>query len=451
MKGEELKRGPLTVDMAIDESWDVVVAGGGPAGCAAATAAAREGAKTLLIESTGALGGMGTSGLVPAWCPFSDCKQVIYRGLALKVFEAATKGMAHVKPGSYDWVPIDAERLKSVYDRLVTDAGVHVLFNSTMCGVEKGGDGSVKRLLVANKAGITGYGAKVFVDCSGDADIAAWAGAEFHKGDDATGEMMPVTLCFILSNVDEYAYLNGPNMWGGNKASPIYAILESKKYPGIKDIHLCQNIVGPGTVGFNAGHLWEVDNTDPESVSKAMIDGRAIARQIADALAEFHPKAFANAHLVSTAALIGARETRRIVGDYVLSAVDYAARRGFPDEIARNCYFLDLHNSAKDLEKFNKEFAVSFKHEGYKPGESHGIPYRTLTPKGLRNVLVAGRSISCDRAVQSSVRVMPVCLVMGEAAGMAAAHAAQTPGGDVRKVDVERLRKRLKEEGAYFE
>jgi len=450
MKGEGLKTKSISMKIAVDESWDVVVAGGGPAGCAAAVAAAREGARTLLIESTGALGGMGTSGLVPAWCPFSDKKQVIYRGLAMKVFEAATKPLPHVKPGNYDWVPIDAERLKAVYDKLVTDAGVVTLFNSTMCGVEKESDGSIERLLVANKAGIKGYGAKVFVDCTGDADIAAWAGAEFHKGDDATGELMPVTLCFILSNVDEYAYLNGPGMWAGNKASPIYAILDSKKYPAIKDIHLCQNIVGPGTVGFNAGHIWEIDNTDPESTSRAMIEGRVIARQIAEALAEFHPKAFANAHLVSTATLIGARETRRIVGDYVITAIDYAARRGFPDEIARNCYFLDLHNSAKDLEKFNKNFAENFKPEGYKDGESHGIPYRSLAPKGVKNVLVAGRSISCDRPVQSSVRVMPVCLVTGEAAGMAAAHAAQG-AGDVHKIDVEKLRKRLKEEGAYFE
>ena len=437
-------------EIPVDESFDVIVVGGGPSGCAAAAASARGGAKTLLIEGTGQLGGMGTSGLVPAWCPFSDGKQVIYKGIALKVFEEAAKGVAHIKPDKYDWIPIDQERLKRTYDKLVSAAGVKILFHSSVCQVESGDDASVSSIIVANKAGLTAYKAKVFVDCSGDADIASWAGAKVEKGAPGTGELMPATLCFIMSNVDEYAYLNGPNMWAGNAESPIYRILESKRFPKIKDIHLCQNLVGPSTVGFNAGHIWEMDSSNPVDISSAMIEGRLIAEEFARALAEFHPKAFANAHLVLTANLIGARESRRVVGDYVLTQEDYWARRSFPDEIARNCYFLDLHNSNKDLDKFNKSFSKEFKAEGYNPGESHGIPYRALTPAGVRNLLVAGRSISCDRPVQSSVRVMPVCLVTGEAAGAAAAQASKDKNHDVHKIDIDVLRKSLKAQGAFF-
>jgi len=432
-------------------SWDVIVVGGGPAGCTAAASAAREGARTLLIEATGSLGGMGTSGLIPAWCPFSDQQKIVYKGMGEKIFAAAKEGVAHVAKDATEWVPIDAERLKRVYDDFVRESGAEILFNTFLSGVDVDANGKVSGIIVANKSGLVAYQANVFVDCSGDADLAAWAGADFEKGSEK-GELQPVTLCFILSNVDEYAYRHGPGLHAGNKNSPVYAIAASGKYPHIKDTHLCANIVGPGTVGFNAGHQWEVDNTDPKSVSNAMIEGRKLAMEFRDALAEHHPKAFANAHLVATAPLIGARETRRIIGDYVLTVDDYEARRTFPDEVCRNSYFLDVHTAKKDIKetlKGHEKLEKTFRRYG--PGESHGIPYRCFTPKKLKNVLVAGRAISTDRPVQGSTRVMPVCLVMGEAAGMAAGMAAKSKSCDVRRVDVKLLRKRLKEEGAYIE
>jgi len=431
-----------------DDSWDVIVVGGGPTGCTAATAAAREGARTLLIETTASLGGSGTIALVPAWCPFSDKEKIIYRGLAEKVFEAAKKGMAHVPEQELDWVPIDAEKLKRVYDDLVTEAGVQVLFQTFLAAVETDGDGNVSALLTSNKKGLSALKAKVYVDCSGDADLAAWAGAEFHKGDEL-GQMQPGTHCFILSNVDEYAYKNGPDLGWWDTNSPIHAILASGKYPEIPDKHMCHNIVGPGTVGFNAGHVWDVDNTDPATVSRAIMKGRKLALAYRNALAEFHPAAFGNCFLVATGSVLGIRETRRIVGDYVLGAEDYIDRRSFPDEICRNSYFIDLHLT-KDEAKSKGELEMAMRFNRYEKGESHGIPYRCLTPRGLKNVLVAGRSISCDRQVQGSVRVMPVCLAMGEAAGMAAAHAVKLPSVDVHAVDIARLRRRLREEGAYL-
>lgn len=441
----------FTRNVPVQDGFDVIVVGGGPAGCTAAAAAARDGAKTLLIEATGSLGGMGTNGLVPAWCPFSDQQKIIYRGLAERVFTACKAGMPHVAPKELDWVAIDPELLKRIYDDLVVEAGASVLFHTALAVVQAD-HGRVSAILVTNKAGLTAYRANVFVDATGDGDLAVWAGANAHKGDAKGKGLMPATHCFQIDNVDEYAYRHGENLYCTNPKSPLYSILKSGKYPLVPDIHMCSVLVAPRRVGFNAGHLFGVDGTDPKSLSKAMIHGRKMAVQFRDGLAEFHPAAFGNARLSATGALMGIRETRRIVGDYVLTLEDYLQCRTFPDEICRNSYYIDVHNkdsqSAQSPDDFTKiEKAIPRR---YGPGESHGIPYRCLTPKGLTNVLVAGRSISCDQAVQGSVRVMPVCLAVGEAAGVAAAQAATAAGCDVHAVDTARLRRRLRECGAYL-
>ena len=430
--------------LPLDDSWDVIVAGGGPAGCTAAASAAREGARVLLIEATGSLGGMGTSGLVQAWCPFTDKEKIIYSGLAERVLKKCISGMPHVPEDHYDWTPIDAEQLKRVYDDLVTEHGAAVLFNSFMAAVETENSDSVDAIIVSNKSGLAAYKADIYVDCTGDADIAAWAGAEFQKGGDS-GDLQAATHCFVLTNVDEYGYRCGVRLHANNPDSPIYAILKDSKYPEITERFFNDKPVGPGAVGFNAGHIWDVDNTRPETVSAAMMQGRKMAHTFQRALAEYHPKAFANAWLAKTGSLMGIRETRRIVGDYVLTAEDYDARRSFADEICRNSYYLDVHCRTDDPHK--KQVKKSGR---MGPGESHGIPYRCLTPRGLRNVLVAGRSISTDRAMQGSTRVMPACLAMGEAAGLAAAMAAGEDIPDTRSVDTRHLRKQLREYGAHL-
>jgi glycine/D-amino acid oxidase-like deaminating enzyme len=433
----------------LQDHWDVIVVGGGPSGCAAAVSSAREGAKTLLIEATGALGGMGTSGLVPAWTPFSDQEKMVYRGLAQTIFEDLKKEMPHIDKSALDWVAINSEKLKRIYDRLVTGSGAQVLFNTMLCAVDTDGDGGVSTVLVNNKGGLTAYKAAVYVDCTGDADLAAWAGAEFLKGDEEDGSLQPATHCFTMGNVDEYAYKHGVRLNGENPTSPIHAILASGKFP-LLDAHICSTINAPRTVGFNASHINGVDNTDPQQVSQALIQGRNIAEEVRRALAEFHPQAFGNAYVAVTAPLLGIRETRRIVGDYVLQLEDYVERRSFEDEICRNSYFIDVHGARKKKLDNGREEDFDTHVMKYRAGESHGIPYRILTPKGLRNVLVAGRSVSCERTVLGSVRVMPACLAMGEAAGLAAAMAARAEGHDVHAVDTGLLRKRLKEEGAFL-
>lgn len=440
----------------LNQSYDVIVVGGGPAGCTAAVAAAREGAKALLIEATGSLGGMGTSGLVPAWCPFSDKEKVVYQGLAERIFELSKKSSEHVNKTDVDWVPVNPEALKRIYDDLMLEFGVDVLFNTTLSDVDADENGVVNALIVSNKQGLCAYSAKTYVDASGDADLTAWAGGKFEYGEDG-GQPMPSTHCFSLSNVDIYAYLYSSKygmktggMHPNNENSFTHKLPTDERYPDIPDTHLCNNIIGPSTIGFNAGHIFSVDSTNPVSVSKALMTGRKIAEQYRDALASYFPEAFGNSFLVSTASLLGIRESRRIVGDYTLTVDDYLSKATFPDEICRNSYYLDIHYTKEELEKKAKgEIDDDKRCARYGPGESHGIPYRSLLPKGIKNVVVAGRSISCDKRIQGSVRVMPVCLAMGEAAGIAAVYAAND-NCDVHAVNTDKLRQRLREFGAYF-
>ena len=431
-------------ELALNENYDVIVVGGGPSGCSAAAAAGREGAKTLLIEATGALGGMGTSGLVPAWCPFTDKEKIIYGGIAETVLKKCIAGMPHVKEDCFDWTPIDSELLKRIYDDLVIDNSSDIIFNTQLSAVNMSGN-KVDSIIVSNKAGLSAYKAAVYIDCTGDADLASWAGAQFEKGDE-DGDLQPATHCFKLANVDEYAYATEPTLHPANPKSLIYKIKAEGKYPLIPDFHCCNNLVGPGVVGFNAGHLWEVDNTDPVSISKGLILGRKIAHQFQLALAEYAPKTFASAFLVSTASLIGIRETRRIIGDYYLTVKEMMEFKSYEDEICRNCYFIDVHHAQKEVGT-NKEGASTCYR--FPPGKSHGIPYRCLTPKGIKNILMAGRSISTDRSAQGSTRVMPVCLAMGEAAGIAAKMATMSDN-NVHKVNTGELREKLRNRGAYL-
>ncbi len=443
----------------MEDNWDVIVVGGGPAGCAAATASAREGARTLLLEATGALGGMGTSGLVPWFCGYSDGQKLIACGLAQTVHSALRDHIPHFREAlaskPLTAPAIDPELLKRVYDEMVTGVGATVRFHASLGAVDRAPDGNPDAIIVATKAGLGACRAKVYVDCTGDGDLAAWAGAAFEKGD-AAGAMQPATHCFIIGNIDEEALAKGPRIHFYDPDSPVWKAVRSDKYPLIVELHSCSMKFAPRTFGFNTGHVFDVDNTDPACTSDALRHGRQMAIQYRDAFAEFHP-AFADSVLLATGSLLGVRETRRIVGDYTLTAADYFARRSFPDEICRNAYGIDVHSNLSpeerarlvqmtipELQERNRKIVNSMQ-----PGESFGVPYRCLTPRGLKNVLVAGRCISADRQANGSTRIMACCLNTGEAAGIAAAMAAAGPA-DVHTVDTDDLRRRLRQHGAYL-
>ncbi len=422
----------------IDDSWDVIVAGGGPSGCAAAIAAAREGAKTLLIEATGMLGGMSTAGNMNNWCPFTDGKKVIYKGIAEKVLNESKKGM---NKAPTDWLPINTEQMKRVFDEMVSSSGAHILLFSKMADVEISGNGTVDYITVANKHGLSRYKAKVYVDCTGDGDLATWAGADYFYGDQ-DNKVQASTLCFTIAGVNTEEYRRrGGNGWLHSSAdnasgrSPVYKMIASGKYPHIIDSHVNPKMIHPGVVVFNAGHIPDVKSIEPEDLTQGIMRGRLIADEFHRGLKAECPEVFGDSFLASTGSLLGIRESRRIKCDYVFSVDDWVARRSFDDEIGRNCYYIDVHkNEAKRYPRYAK-------------GESHGIPFRSLVPEKLTNVLIAGRSISSDDYAYGSLRVMPVCLVTGEAAGLGAALASRMSRVNVHDIDIALLRKRLKEEG----
>lgn len=440
--------------------YDVVVVGGGPAGCGAAIAAAREGAMTLLVEQYGFLGGMGTAGLVPAWCPFTDGEKPIVRGLALSVLEEMLAGMPHLPRENRDWVPIDPELLKVVYEQRVTEAGAKIVFLTHFVDVVAQGRSRHPRgdnehaptgVVIHNKTGLRRVDAGVIADCTGDADVAVAAGVEYEKGDPETGELQPCTMCFVLAGIDN-ARLQ-PWLWAdGAKNLLLKPAIAAAKAAG--DLQIAEegaNVAyqSETTIGLNFSHVFDVDATNAEQLSQAQIRGRALIRRLTEFMRKYVPGC-ERAYLVSSGVQIGVRETRRILGDYVLTLEDYLARRSFPDEIARNAYYIDIHLSKKEWERHaGRPIDWEAKTHQYKRGESHGIPYRCLLPRGIGHLIVAGRCISTDRAVQGSVRTMPNCLAMGEAAGCAAALAAAC-GGDFRAVDAQTLRQRLRARGAYL-
>jgi len=271
-------------DIPLESHYDVVVAGGGPAGCAAALAAARHGAKTLLLEYSSCLGGMGTNGMVPAWCPYSDKEKIIYRGISQEIFEKVRAGMPHLKKTDVDWVPIDPELLKYTLDKMLSEAGVEIIFNVMVVGTVTGSAASsgrkrITHVVTAHKCGLRAWAGNVFIDCTGDADLVGLAGIRRLFGDEKTGEVQPSSLCFALSNVDMHYYHCMPHLHMNNPDGASWKAVRSGKYPDIKDGHCCHGVTGPGTIGFNAGHIWDVDPSNPRNISQALIKGRRIASQ----------------------------------------------------------------------------------------------------------------------------------------------------------------------------
>lgn len=425
----------------LDKSYQVIVIGAGPSGCAAAAAAARHGAKTLLLEQSGMAGGMGTLGLVPFWCPFTNGKEMIYRGIAEEVYEKSRPSPCCYPETRKDWVPIEAEKLKRTYDALLRGAGVDVNFFSTAVSVIKNAGNRIDAVVVGSRAGLKAFTADIFIDTTGDGDAAAWAGVPFEIGG-AGGRVQEATMCFTAVNVDSYHYnfspwrhLRSAGPWHDPAKSPF-------RHPSVWQ-HCLTKQHGPGMVGFNAGHFAGLRSDDIPTLSRAMMDGRILAADTIEDLKKAAPEVFASARLGATPGMMGLREGRRFRTDHVLTWEDYRDRRSFEDDIARNCYFIDLHGETDpQLKNMVREIAC-------KNGESHGIPYRSLLPEGIENLLLAGRCIGSDHLVYGSVRVMPVCLVTGQAAGTAAALAVRQDG-TTRGVDTAELRKVLREDGAFL-
>jgi hypothetical protein len=424
--------------IAVRHEVDVFIAGGGPAGVAAAVAAARQGARVFLAERSVCLGGMGTAGMLPLFMPLTDGVHMLAGGVGSEILKRL-----HDKGGNGpdSEVTIRAEVLKRVYDELLLDAKVQFLFQTDLIAVESEA-GKVSAAILWGKSGLFAVRAHTFVDCTGDGDLAAWAGAPFEKGDEH-GNLMPGTLCSLWTDID----------WPAVKEGGLHD--ESRLEDGFRDkvfTHEDRHLpgmyhVGRHTGGGNIGHTFGLDSTDERSVTSALLWARKSLVEYERYYKEYL-KGYGQMELVATASQLGARESRRILGDYVLNLDDFKARAVFPDEIGRYNYGVDIHASSPDPKSY-QEYASDFKELRCGWGESYGIPYRCLVPRNLSNVLVAGRCVSTDRYLQSSIRVMPGCFITGQAAGVAAALSAEQ-GCDTRSIAVDQLQRRLKDLGGYL-
>ncbi len=411
---------------------DVVVAGGGPAGIGAAIASAKLGKKTVLLEQTGSAGGMSTGGLIPVILHQGDGKRPLVGNICGSIVAEACAEMG-VEKSNFMGQEVDVEALKRVCDRKLLEAGVKIYYMVRVADVIVR-DGKIESLLVATTTGLRKVTGRVFVDCTGDASVAAFAGVPFDKGD-AGGRTMSPTLCAQYTNVD---LSRSPDVWKNDRA--IWMKMAEAGTAPVQEFHF------PGfwatndrTGRANVGHLYGTDTLDPEQLTAAYVEGRKLALIFHNFYRE-HVPGFENSEMTQTAWLLGVRETRRIHGEYQLNGGDYRRRASFPDEIGRFSYPIDIHSSG-DVEQ-QKKVEKEIKDTHFEPGESYGVPYRALIPLGVENLLVAGRCISCDREAQSSIRVIPGCFLTGQAAGAAAAMCE----GEVREVDTDKLRTFLRDE-----
>ncbi len=428
----------FTRDVEVRKDVDVCVVGGGPAGIAAAVAAAKQGVRVFLAEAHSCFGGMGTAGMVPAFMTFSDGVNMLAAGVGSAILERLREAGG---TGPDNGLAIKPEVLKRVYDEYVSEHDIDFLFQTTLIGAEHEA-GKVNYAVFAAKSGIFAVKAKVFVDCTGDGDLAVIAGADFESGDE-NGNLMPGTLCSSWDNVDwekHRACGKAPRKFLTAAFDAGIFRVNDPHHPGMWRI-------GERWAGGNIGHTFGLDSTDERSLTEALIEGRRQLPEFERFYRNYVP-GFENIELMSSGSLLGIRESRRIIGAYVLNLQDFINCSSFNDEIGRYCYPVDIHISKPTAEHY-AEFEKEHKAFCYGKGESYGIPYRILTPTGLQNVLVAGRCVSSDRYIQSSIRVMPGCFITGQAAGAAAALAA-SKNISVKLVPYDALKDKLRRLGAFI-
>jgi len=421
----------------VDAGFDVVVVGGGNAGCAAALAAARHGARTLLIERYGFLGGTATAAMVGPWMTFHSGQERIVGGIAQEIVErlvALGGSPGHIHDAS-DYVatitPFDPEIHKALLFDMMAESGVRLLLHTWFLAalVDERSGGAVRGVRVATVGGTREIEAAITIDASADAYVAASAGVGVQQGDER-GRVQPASLMFRLSHVDlaaTAAYLRvhpaemrtslEPREREASALSAVaglYALWNAARERG--DVHVPRELVSffaspyDDEVTVNMTRVTDIDPLDPDDLTRAEVAARGQAMEL---LAFFRRDVpgFAHARIAATAAQIGIRESRRIVGAYTLTGADVLAARTFDDAVARSAYPIDIHNpSGAGTTTFRLP-----------PGASYEIPYRCLVPERVDGLLVAGRCISTTHEALASTRLTPTVMTLGQAAGTAAA------------------------------
>jgi len=426
--------------------YDVVVLGGGPAGMAAAVAAARAGRSTLLVERYGFLGGMGTAAGVTNFCGLhanvhGDIRRVVH-GVASDLLDRIDRlgglNVPHALFGKTVAQAYDTAAYKIAADDLMASAGVHLLFHALGAGVVMDSPQRVKALLVETKSGRRAIVGRSFVDASGDGDLAAWAGVPFDKGDGHGNMLYPSTM-FRLNGIDPEragkAWEAIPGLMARAESEGRYRF--PRKTPIVRPqksgIEWRVNLTQLANAQGNA-----MDGTDADELTQAEVLGR---RQIADVAGFLREvPGFERSYIVDIAPQVGIRETRRVRGLYQLTESDVLDCASFDDTIGVNGWPLELHL------KGDVEFRWP------KIPESRGfnhLPYRMVVPRGADNLWVAGRCASMSHEAQSAARVTGACFVMGQAAGIAA-DLALANGCTAADVDTRVLQARLEAQGVFL-
>jgi hypothetical protein len=427
--------------------YDIVVLGGGPAGIAAAAAAARAGRSTLLIESYGFLGGMGTAAGVTNFCGLhanvhGTIRQVVH-GVADDLLGRMRALGGLNEPHSLFGGKIAAQAydnaaFKVAADDLVLSSGAQLLFHAMVVGVVMNDEGRIHAALIETKSGRHAVLGKTFVDCSGDGDLAAHAGAPFEKGTSGHDMMYPSTM-FRVSGVDPVRAGDAFNEFGrlmeeaekkGRKFPRKTPIIRPQKNPAEWRANVTQLANEDGS---------PVDGTDALQLSNAEVQGR---RQVVDFFQFLRDTApgFDKSYILEIAPQVGVRETRRVIGEYQLTDEDVLKCVDFPDTVGVNGWMIEEHVAGD----------ISFRWQDIPRSRGFNqLPYRMLLPQKVDNLLVAGRCASMTHLGQSAARVSGGCFVMGQAAGTAAALAIEA-NVRPRDLDVRRLQSRLEADGAYL-
>lgn len=429
--------------LRVGRTCDVVVVGGGAAGIAAAIAAARSGADTLVVERYGFLGGMATTALVGAFCGLFTTgpqKIPVVAGITdellsrLRAMDGATEKRTSTLDPRIASVGYDPELFKFVAERMALEAGVHLLFHTMVVDPLWEIPGTKLRgVVVENKSGRSAIHARVIIDASGDGDVAARAGVAFEYGD-GLGGAQALTTIFRVTNVGAGA--QDDECLRGLR-SHLVAAKETGRYDFMRVDPVVFHALPRGTVSLNVTSIPGLDATDAEDLSAAEIEGR---RQVFEYLRALHDLApgFETARLSAIAPQVGVRESRRIVGDYVLTGEDVLQGAKFEDGITRGAWPVEIHNP--ETRRIDWHYIE-------RDDDHYSIPLRCLLPRELDDLLVVGRCASTSHVAQASTRVVAQALGMGEAAGVAAALALDSDRR-VRDVSANEVRARLEARGA---
>ena len=388
-------------------SYDVIVVGSGPAGIGAAVTAGRNGAKTLLIESCGRVGGISTSGMMSHFT--GRCGSKLYYEILSRASEKNTFDRGEPKR------TIDPELLTLTYIEMLEEAGVDTLLYTTFCDAIMDGN-KVKGIVCHNKGGFFAYGAKVVIDASGDGDVAERSGAEYIKGRETDGKMQPATLMFKVGGVDmERAVFPGSFETLVPTEKGELQSLAKETLPSPAGHVLLYKSTIPGIVTCNMTNVTEIDGTSPEDLTIAEIVCRKQMPIIVDFLRKYAP-GYESCYLIGSASLIGIRETRHFKGVYTLTEQEIANAVQHDDYVVYDAHFnFDVHNiSGSGLDKTGCQ-------KNFKQKNGYTIPYGCMIPERIDGLLLSGRNISGTHMAHSNYRVMPICIGIGAACGAAAA------------------------------